>query len=245
MKELQGARQGACRGAGEGASALDDRCGRDPVVERLESRHEINRADHRDDRVGFRYAVPRSGSCFERNAQSIVKSIASEVVPLDAEGQVWDAIVIGTGAGGATAGFNLARLSGRCCSSSAGSSSPIIPCRARRRVLVDWRPRKGARLCGGLVLYTSSKKMALRFRPGRQSVAVRADRPRSSKRDGALLPARTSPGVVSHQTRLTPCFRKRGGSATRRCRFFTSGGALVSGPGQLRSIYSLGITSKP
>jgi choline dehydrogenase-like flavoprotein len=39
-----------------------------------------------------------------------VKSIASEVVPLDAEGQVWDAIVIGTGAGGATAGFNLARL---------------------------------------------------------------------------------------------------------------------------------------
>ena len=36
--------------------------------------------------------------------------IASEAVPQDAEGQVWDAIVIGTGAGGATAGFNLARL---------------------------------------------------------------------------------------------------------------------------------------
>ncbi len=39
-----------------------------------------------------------------------MKLIASEVVPQDAEGQVWDAIVIGTGAGGATAGFNLARL---------------------------------------------------------------------------------------------------------------------------------------
>jgi choline dehydrogenase-like flavoprotein len=37
-------------------------------------------------------------------------SAASEVVPEDAAGHLWDAIVIGTGAGGATAGFNLARL---------------------------------------------------------------------------------------------------------------------------------------
>lgn len=33
-----------------------------------------------------------------------------EVIPQDAEGHLWDVVVIGTGAGGATAGFNLARL---------------------------------------------------------------------------------------------------------------------------------------
>jgi choline dehydrogenase-like flavoprotein len=37
-------------------------------------------------------------------------SIASQAVPVDVEGQVWDAVVVGTGAGGATAGYNLARL---------------------------------------------------------------------------------------------------------------------------------------
>src|SRR6516225_6039102 len=37
-------------------------------------------------------------------------AIPSKVVPQDAEGHFWDVIVIGTGAGGATAGFNLARL---------------------------------------------------------------------------------------------------------------------------------------
>ena len=33
-----------------------------------------------------------------------------EIVPQDAAGHLWDAIIIGTGAGGATAGFNLAQL---------------------------------------------------------------------------------------------------------------------------------------
>jgi choline dehydrogenase-like flavoprotein len=33
-----------------------------------------------------------------------------EAVPDDAEGHLWDIVVVGTGAGGATAGFNLARL---------------------------------------------------------------------------------------------------------------------------------------
>jgi choline dehydrogenase-like flavoprotein len=33
-----------------------------------------------------------------------------EVVPQDAEGHLWDVVVVGTGAGGSTAGFNLARL---------------------------------------------------------------------------------------------------------------------------------------
>jgi choline dehydrogenase-like flavoprotein len=33
-----------------------------------------------------------------------------ELTPQDAEGRVWDVIVVGTGAGGSTAGFNLARL---------------------------------------------------------------------------------------------------------------------------------------
>ena len=33
-----------------------------------------------------------------------------EVTPQDAEGHLWDAVVVGTGAGGSTAGFNLARL---------------------------------------------------------------------------------------------------------------------------------------
>ena len=33
-----------------------------------------------------------------------------EIAPQDAEGHLWDAIVVGTGAGGSTAGFNLARL---------------------------------------------------------------------------------------------------------------------------------------
>lgn len=40
----------------------------------------------------------------------MTKPTALESVPQHPEAQVWDAIVIGTGAGGATAGFNLARL---------------------------------------------------------------------------------------------------------------------------------------
>lgn len=33
-----------------------------------------------------------------------------DAAPADPEGQIWDAVVVGTGAGGATAGYNLARL---------------------------------------------------------------------------------------------------------------------------------------
>ena len=40
----------------------------------------------------------------------MIKPLPSEVVPQDAEGHLWDVIVIGTGAGGSTAGFNLSRL---------------------------------------------------------------------------------------------------------------------------------------
>lgn len=39
-----------------------------------------------------------------------MKGAAWEVLPQDAADHLWDVIVIGTGAGGATAGFNLARL---------------------------------------------------------------------------------------------------------------------------------------
>ena len=39
-----------------------------------------------------------------------MKAVPWEVVPQDAEGHLWDVVVIGTGAGGSTAGFNLARL---------------------------------------------------------------------------------------------------------------------------------------
>ena len=39
-----------------------------------------------------------------------MNSVSWQVAPQDAEGHLWDAIVIGTGAGGSTAGFNLARL---------------------------------------------------------------------------------------------------------------------------------------
>ncbi|HUN99673.1 MAG TPA: GMC family oxidoreductase [Bradyrhizobium sp.] len=39
-----------------------------------------------------------------------MKAGPSQIAPQDAEGHLWDIIVIGTGAGGATAGFNLARL---------------------------------------------------------------------------------------------------------------------------------------
>ena len=37
-------------------------------------------------------------------------AVAREVTPQDYEGPLWDVIVIGAGAGGSTAGFNLARL---------------------------------------------------------------------------------------------------------------------------------------
>jgi len=40
----------------------------------------------------------------------VMKPTASEAVPARPEDHVWDVIVIGAGAGGATAGFNLARL---------------------------------------------------------------------------------------------------------------------------------------
>src|SRR5438477_12474527 len=36
--------------------------------------------------------------------------IPLDVVPQDPEDHLWDVVVIGTGAGGSTAGFNLARL---------------------------------------------------------------------------------------------------------------------------------------
>src|SRR5271165_3876313 len=39
-----------------------------------------------------------------------MNSVRWEVAPQDAEGHLWDVIVVGTGAGGATAGFNLGRL---------------------------------------------------------------------------------------------------------------------------------------
>jgi choline dehydrogenase-like flavoprotein len=39
-----------------------------------------------------------------------MKMTAWEVDSQDAEGHLWDVVVVGTGAGGATAGFNLARL---------------------------------------------------------------------------------------------------------------------------------------
>jgi choline dehydrogenase-like flavoprotein len=45
----------------------------------------------------------------ERPAQDVKKPTALEFVPSHPEDHVWDAIVIGTGAGDATAGFNLAR----------------------------------------------------------------------------------------------------------------------------------------
>jgi choline dehydrogenase-like flavoprotein len=40
----------------------------------------------------------------------VIQALPSEAVPQDPEGHVWDVIVIGAGAGGSTAGFNLARL---------------------------------------------------------------------------------------------------------------------------------------
>jgi len=41
--------------------------------------------------------------------------VPPEATPQDPEGHLWDVIVIGAGAGGSTAGFNLARLDARCC----------------------------------------------------------------------------------------------------------------------------------
>ncbi len=39
-----------------------------------------------------------------------MKGVRGEVIPHDAEGHLWDVVVIGAGVGGSTAGFNLARL---------------------------------------------------------------------------------------------------------------------------------------
>ncbi len=39
-----------------------------------------------------------------------MNSVSWKLAPQEAEGHLWDVIVIGTGAGGSTAGFNLARL---------------------------------------------------------------------------------------------------------------------------------------
>jgi choline dehydrogenase-like flavoprotein len=39
-----------------------------------------------------------------------MKTFPGEIAPPDAEGHLWDVVVIGAGAGGSTAGFNLARL---------------------------------------------------------------------------------------------------------------------------------------
>ena len=38
-----------------------------------------------------------------------MNAVPGEVAPRDAEGHLWDVIIVGTGAGGSTAGFNLAR----------------------------------------------------------------------------------------------------------------------------------------
>ena len=37
-------------------------------------------------------------------------AVPLEIVPQDPEGHLWDAVVVGAGAGGSAAGFNLARL---------------------------------------------------------------------------------------------------------------------------------------
>jgi len=38
-----------------------------------------------------------------------MKALPGEIAPQDAESHLWDVIVSGSGAGGSTAGFNLAR----------------------------------------------------------------------------------------------------------------------------------------
>ena len=52
----------------------------------------------------------KAGLALRGYAPDVMKAVPWEVVPQDAEGHLWDVIVIGTGAGGSTAGFNLARL---------------------------------------------------------------------------------------------------------------------------------------
>jgi choline dehydrogenase-like flavoprotein len=118
-----------------------------------------------------------------------VKSIASEVVPLDAEGQVWDAIVIGTGAGGATAGSNLARLERSVLFVERGKLLHHHAMVARGDAFW-WTgdPEKALNYGWWLVLYTSNKRWrfasdraANRLRCGRIDRAVQSG-------DGALSP---------------------------------------------------------
>ena len=152
-------------------------------------------------------------------------AVPSEIVPQDAEGHLWDVIVIGTGAGGSTAGFNLARLGRSVLFVERGKLLHHDPA-VVRGVPFSWtgNPETALNMAGGLALSMIGKKRtALQFLRGRPSVPAQADRQRSLMRSWTGFVRKILRRVVSFRAYLMRHCRKRGQSATKRWRRFTSG----------------------
>ena len=154
-----------------------------------------------------------------------------EIAPQDAEGHLWDAIVIGTGAGGSTAGFSLARLGRSVLFVERGKLLHHDPTVVRG---VPFHgpatPKRRLTTAGGHVLSIIGKKRArLQFLRGRLSVVVRVDRQLSSTQSWTGFVQKTSRRVVFFWTCLMRHCLKRGQSATRKWRHFTSGRRVCIG----------------
>ena len=95
-------------------------------------------------------------------------AVPSEIVPQDAESHFWDVIVIGTGAGGSTAGFNLARLGRSVLLIERGRLLHHDPAVVRGTFHGRATPKRRSDMAGGLALSMSGKKRpALQFLRGR------------------------------------------------------------------------------
>ena len=113
----------------------------------------------------------------------MIQALPSEAVPQDPEGHLWDVIVLGTGAGGSTAGFNLARLGRSVLFVERGKLVHHDPSVVEEARNFTGRTIPKRRLTtGGGRDQSMKKRAAQRFRRGLPSVPAQADRPHSSVR---------------------------------------------------------------
>ena len=108
----------------------------------------------------------KAGLALRGAPQHAMKALPQEAIPPHPEDHVWDVIVIGTGAGGATAGFNLARLGRSVLFVERGKLVHQDPpsCEANP---FSWTgdPENGAQSRLVASSFLSARRMALWFRP--------------------------------------------------------------------------------
>ena len=158
-------------------------------------------------------------------APNAMKAVPSEVAPQDAEGHLWDVIVIGTGAGGSTAGFNLARLGRSVLFVERGKLLHHDPASCEAfRFHGQATPKRRSTMGGGPALsIIAKKKTALQFLRGRPLVPAQVDRRRSLMHSWTDFVRKISHRVVFFRAYLIRLCPKHGQSAMRKWRRSTSG----------------------